>query len=250
MKFYLGVHHPSKATIVNIPWFISVMSLRGRKSKLDCRDWMLDSGGFTQIGQHGEYQISEAEYLEIIERRQPNYAFCQDWMCEARILEKTGLTVTDHQQLTLESYLSMDKQSNFVQPVLQGWTPKQYADHVKMYQKAGVDMGKLFGVGTVCSRNNNAPVIHEILQCIQDACPNIRLHGFGLKTTAFMDWHIVSMLESADSMAWSLKGRYDKLCSWCPNKACQNCLEYALLWRKKVLYEIKKCEKQYKYSLN
>lgn len=244
MKFYLGTHQPYFANRVNIPWFISIVRILKRNEKLQGQDWILDSGGFTQVGKLGEYQISEDEYLDSIALHQPNCAFCQDWMCEAHILEKTGLTVVEHQERTLESYLSLSKRSHRIRPVLQGWTPRQYAEHVTMYRKAGVDMGQLFGVGTVCSRNGNSSAIRKVLQSIHDAQSRIRLHGFGLKTTALMNWHIVSMLESADSMAWCRDGSNKKLCSWCPNKSCSNCLEYALLWRKKVLHGINRCEKQ------
>ncbi len=240
MIFYLGTHMPNHAETVNIPWFVSVARLVDRKSKLKCKDWIMDSGGFGMILAQGKYTISPEQYTKIIEYQQPRLAFCQDWMCEPFIMEKTGKTVQDHQGLTIKSYLQLRELSPLVRPVLQGWAPTDFASHVRQYADAGVDMSQLFGVGTVCSRNGSTMGIYTILKAIHDAQPGIKLHGFGLKTTAFHDWDVVNMLESADSMAWSSRGRRDKLCPWCSQKSCAHCMEYALVWRKKVLQGINK----------
>jgi hypothetical protein len=42
---------------------------------------------------------------------------------------------------------------------------------------------------------------------IKNARPDLKLHGFGLKTTALASPFIRSMLETADSMAWSFHAR-------------------------------------------
>ena len=246
MKFYLGTHMPNWLPIVNVPWFVSVTRLLDRKSTLRGQDWIMDSGGFTQIAQYGKYVIHENKYIECIEKHQPRLAFCQDWMCEPMMFEKTKLTVQAHQEKTIESYLSMKSKTDLVRPVLQGWMPQDFASHVTMYQQANVDMNQLFGIGTVCSRNGDTSSIYSILAAIKRKEPNIRLHGFGLKTSAFWDWHIADYLESADSMAWSARGRRDKLCKWCTQKSCTHCMEYALLWRRKVLQGINRTHKQLK----
>lgn len=246
MKFYLGTHMPDWPQAVNIPWFISVSRVINRVKPVMGLDWIMDSGGFTQIGSYGEYTISEQDYINSIDRHSPNFAFCQDWMCEPHVLQKTGLTVFRHQELTLKSYILLSKYRPIViRPVLQGWTAKQFSQHVRMYRDAGVDMSQLFGVGTVCSRNNDDMAIYRILKAIHDTCPGIRLHGFGLKTTSLHNGNVVSMLESADSMAWSSRGRRTKICTWgCPRKHCGNCLEFALLWRKRVLSGINRTQRQ------
>lgn len=240
MKFYLGTHQPAWLGVVNIPWFVSVMRLLDRKGRIYPVglpvDWCLDSGGFSQILAHGKYTVSEDKYLQVIDRFGPPIAFCQDWMCESVMLEKTGLTVRDHQQLTTESYLRLSTNCPVMRPVLQGWTPADYVRHAYEYANAGVDMGQLFGLGTVCSRNGSDDAPMLILLALHDAFPGIRLHGFGLKTSALWNTAVTSRLESADSMAWSSRGRRMKLCPWgCSSQSCANCMEYALLWRKHVV---------------
>jgi hypothetical protein len=196
----------------------------------------MDSGGFTMLLNHGRFTVSEGEYLEHIDRHNPRRAFCQDWMCEPFILEKTGLTIRDHQERTLDSYLSLSAQDSRIAPVLQGWGPSDYVRHVRMYEDAGVALDQLFGLGTVCSRNGSIESIQWILTNIKAVAPEIKLHGFGVKTTALSALHHV--LDSADSMAWSSRGRRDKLCAWCGKRSCAHCLEYALLWRRKVLDQL------------
>ena len=234
MKFYLGTDNPAQAEQVRIPWMLSVTRLRNRKTPLDCGEWLMDSGGFTMLLNHGRFTVSEVEYLECIDRHNPRLAFCQDWMCEPFIVEKTGLTVREHQERTLASYLSLSSQDSRIAPVLQGWGPSDYVDHIEMYRAAGVDLAQVFGLGTVCSRNGSIEAIQWILTTIKKAAPEMKLHGFGVKTTALSALH--HMLDSADSMAWSSRGRRDKLCSWCDKRSCAHCLEYALLWRRKVLH--------------
>ena len=237
MKFYLGTHMPNFVTLVSIPWFVSVTRILKRKALLS-GDWMLDSGGFTQIQKYGKYDITEQVYLDVIELQKPSIAFCQDWMCESYIIEKTGLSVLENQKRTLESYLTLSTFSNRIRPVLQGWNPEDYVKHLQTYKKAGVSIHQLFGVGTLCSRNGKPEIIRNILKAIISEQPKIKLHGFGIKTVSLIANQ--DLFWSADSMAWSIAGRLKPLgCKGCPVKSCANCLEYALLWRKKNLYLMK-----------
>jgi len=237
MKFYLGTHMPSFVMKVNIPWFVSITRLIRRRSKIE-GDWIMDSGGFTQISRHGRYTISEQQYLDVIDFQQPQMAFCQDWMCEAEILKKTGLTVKDHQDKTLENYLTLSTFTDRIRPVLQGWWPQDYVRHLRDYKKAGVNIHQLFGVGTVCSRNGSPEETRAIFSAILAEESRLKLHGFGVKTESLVASQ--DLLWSADSMAWSTRGRHTKYCGNCPTKSCANCMEFALLWRKKVLHDIKK----------
>ncbi|GAG81407.1 unnamed protein product, partial [marine sediment metagenome] len=209
-KFYLGTHMPNFVELVNIPWFVSVTRVIDRKTRLS-GDWMLDSGGFTQIQKYGKYNISEEKYLDVISIQNPGIAFCQDWMCEPVMLKKTGLTVKDHQEKTLESYLSLSRKSSSIRPVLQGWNKSDYVYHLQKYKKAGVNTNQLFGVGTICSRNGNPTAIREILKGILYEEPKLRLHGFGVKTDSLVACQ--DLLERADSMAWCYTAwKMEKLC--------------------------------------
>jgi hypothetical protein len=67
--------------------------------------------------------------------------------------------------------------------------------------------GAWVGVGSVWKRNGNPRAIAAVLLAIKGARPDLRLHGFGLKTTALADPLVRAQLETADSMAWSIHAR-------------------------------------------
>lgn len=233
MKFYLGLHQPGDAEKIRLPVFVSMARMIGRKAPLKHDDWIMDSGGFSMISTNGRYTVSEQQYLSCIRNHNPALAFCQDWMCEPFMLQKTGLTIHEHQRRTVDSYISLHAQDGRIRPVLQGWHSDDYLRHIEMYDRAGVSLEQLYGVGTVCSRNGDPGTILQILATIKAAAPKMQLHGFGVKTESLST--CAALLASADSMAWSSRGRRTKVCAWCDKQSCANCLEFALLWRRNVL---------------
>jgi hypothetical protein len=211
MRFYVGLHQPSDAQHFRAA-FVSVNRLRNRKSDFAVGDWIMDSGAFTEISKHGEYRHGVEEYAAQIRRWKTCgnmiAAVSQDYMCEPWILGKTGLTVADHQRLTIERYdalLACDTGA-CIMPVLQGYRPSDYQDHIRAYGDR-LAHGAYVGVGSVCKRNGNPAAILAVLDAIKALRPDLRLHGFGLKTTALMCAPIVALLHSADSMAWSFAAR-------------------------------------------
>lgn len=215
MRFFTGLHQPSDARHFDSA-FISVNRLRGRKSPMVAREWIMDSGAFTEISTHGRYRHSVAEYAAEIRRWATNgsgrllAAVAQDWMCEPFIVAKTGLSVERHQVLTVERYdalMAEDTAGVYVLPVLQGFEPSDYVRHIEMYGARLDEPSAWVGVGSICKRNGNPRAIAAVLLAIKRARPDLRLHGFGLKTTALADGLVRSLLFTADSMAWSFHAR-------------------------------------------
>jgi hypothetical protein len=173
----------------------------------------MDSGAFTEISTYGHYRSTAAEYAAEIRRWSKNgnllAAVAQDYMCEPFIVAKTGLSVKRHQELTVARYdelLSADTGGVYILPVLQGYAPADYIRHVDMYgTRLSPDMW--VGVGSICKRNGDPQAIQAVLSAVKSTRPDLRLHGFGLKTTALGDPWIQSMLYTADSMAWSYSAR-------------------------------------------
>lgn len=138
MKFYTGMFHAHTADKVDRA-FISVNVLKKRKSGFPVKEWIMDSGAFTTINKHGGYPEPVSEYAKEIKRWKGNgnliAAVSQDYMCEAWMLEKTGLTVNDHQRLTIERYdqLIAEDTGVCIMPVLQGYDPQDYLKHLEMY---------------------------------------------------------------------------------------------------------------------
>jgi hypothetical protein len=163
------------------------------------------------------------------------HAAIQDWMVEPFVLAKTGLTLQEHQDRTIDSYgelLALAPEVPWL-PVLQGWLPGDYLRHLEGYDRAGFDLRRvpLVGVGSVCRRQHTEEAA-AILRLLRQR--RLRLHGFGLKLQGLVK--ASGWLTSADSMAWSFDAR--RRPTWCGSTThlnCANCLPYALHWRARVV---------------
>lgn len=250
MKFYLGTHCTPWLTRTLAPLFISHRRLVGRNStypRAIC-EWALDSGGFSELGLFGAWETTPGDYVASVRRYveeigRMEWASIQDWMCEPVMLNKTGLSVAEHQARTVDSLLRLQDLAPEVHwtPVLQGWDPEDYFRHVDSYYSAGVDLHRFtpVGIGSVCRRQHTSEVEAVIRRL---AGQGLRLHGFGFKLLGAR--RVGDALWSADSMAWSLQARWEAKppeCAWKPHKNCANCLRYALRWRHKVLEASEQC---------
>jgi hypothetical protein len=238
-RFYLGAHHADWLNKADVPLFISATTLKKCKTlPRASAPWALDSGGFTELSLHGAYRSSAREYASTVRTWQHeigkmDFAAPQDWMCEVEVLERTGLSVPEHQARTTRNYIELVSAAPDVpwMPVLQGWTHRDYWQHVDAYYAAGVDLAALprVGVGTVCKRQKT---MHAALLLSLLSSDGFKLHGFGFKLTGLRA--AADYVESADSMAWSYGARYQPPIPGHTHKSCSNCLEYALEWRASV----------------
>lgn len=231
MTFYVGLHHPADARHFENA-FVSVNALKSRKGHFCPRRWIMDSGAFSEIANHGRFRTSVSAYAQRIHR----WSYCgimvaavaQDWMCEPHIFTGcpkrcrrlgqkpcgpmctwgTELSVMEHQRLTIERYdelLPLCRNVTLI-PVLQGYQLHEYLEHLEAYGDR-ITEGMWVGVGSVCKRNTNVAEIERILSAIKEKRPDLRLHGFGLKITALGSPLVRSLLHSSDSMAWSRAAR-------------------------------------------
>ncbi len=212
MIFYPGLHQPSDAHRFKRA-FVSVNRVRERKKAVGAKAWIMDSASFTEIEKYGCYRHDVDHYSGVINRwAAPGSglvcAVAQDYMCEPFILGRTGLSVVEHQRLTIERYdalLSLVA-GTYLMPVLQGFAIAEYLDHIDQYGSR-LAQGAYVGVGSVCKRNINIQQIEVILSAIRNKRPDLRLHGFGVKTTSLSSGIVRDCLFSADSMAWSYAAR-------------------------------------------
>lgn len=251
LSFYLGAHQPSWLTKCRgVPLFVSHARLVNyRTLPRAVTHWALDSGAFSEIKEHGRWRMSPAEYVDRVKRYdreigRMGWAAPQDWMCEPWMIERTGLSVREHQERTVENFVDVcrlweqwdpsvrpiDQASCPFMPVLQGWSLADYWTCIDLYAQAGVRLADypLVGLGSVCRRQ----ATEEIGTIVRSLGAVLPLHGFGVKIeglAAYGKW-----LTSADSMAWSLDGRHTPGCR--PGHQSEaNCLDFALAWRVRVL---------------
>ena len=225
-----------------MPLFLSRRRLAGRKTLPRARGpWALDSGGYTELSTFGRWTVTVDQYIRevreyVLQIGNMRFAVSMDWMCEPWIVAKTGLTVEEHQRRTTQNYQELLAKAPEVPwvPVLQGWSITDYWRHEEMYARAGVDLAALpvVGVGSVCRRQGSvgASVILGTL-----AASRLRLHAFGFKVAGLK--LSAGAVVSADSLAWSFSARRRPALPECrsEHKSCQNCLRYALQWRRRLL---------------
>jgi len=242
-RFFLGTHHPhwlSDSRFADVPLFVSHRTLaRYKRLPRAVGLWALDSGGFTELSMHGRWTVTPRDYARAVLRYRAEvggmvWAAPQDWMCEPWITRKTGFTVAEHQRRTVDSVGELRALGVPVIPVLQGWAPREYHQHVDAYDRAGIDLRaeSTVGLGSVCRRQATAEAA-RIVRTL--AARGLRLHGFGFKSDGLRAVH--DELASADSLAWSFRARRSPPLPECVgrHKSCANCPRFALRWRAKLL---------------
>lgn len=258
MKFYLGSPEVHWLRLAGVPLCVSRCRLARLKTWPEAAaEWLLDSGGFSELALRGGWGLSASAYVSEVRRYRDavgrlEWAAPQDWMCEPGMIAKTGLSVREHQRRTVENFLDLKASAPDLPffPVLQGWQLEDYLRHVEDYERVGVRLSRepLVGVGSVCRRQHTGQV-EDILGVLAGA--GARLHAFGAKVKGLEKTG--DLLVSADSMAWSLAARKDgERLPECRHRArtCANCLRWALQWRSEVLRAVAPpCGRQLRLSL-
>jgi hypothetical protein len=244
VKFYLGIHQANWLEETTVPCFISYAQVRTwRVWRTVTAPWVLDSGGFTQLRKHGGWTFTPEQYAREVGFLHSlwdglEWVAPMDWMCEPEQVKRTGLTVVEHQYRTLLNFLTLRQLlGTLVAPVLQGWTPDEYEQHISMYDHAGVDLAaeRIVGVGSICRRYQD----DKIAAVLAALAPyDLTMHGFGVRGPALIK--NAHLLASADSLAWSFDGMFNRLPGHeLLHKNCANCLPYGLQWREDLLTRVK-----------
>jgi hypothetical protein len=247
--FYLTTHMPGWLwnPAVDFPLFISHSRLRPYKTlRPAVTRWALDSGGYTEITEHGRWRQTTAEYCADVAQYASrigrlDWAAPQDWLCTPGALQATGLAVAEHVNRTVTSYAELvtlwprysDLPCPFI-PVLQGWRLEDYLRCASLYATAGVDLAAcaVVGIGSIAARQGT-PEAEQVITTFADR--GLAIHGFGVKTLGLRSYGLD--LASADSLGWSYRGRRVPGCSG-SHKTEANCLTFARAWRSQVLAEL------------
>lgn len=244
MKFYLGTHMPSWLEQVDVPLFVSHVRLKGRATlPRAIGPWALDSGAFSEVALTGGFTTTASQYVAAVRRYRDeignlDWAAPQDHMCEPWVLAKSRIatTVAAAQAWTVGNYVQLrgtDPTLPIV-PVLQGQTLGDYRRHADLYDRAGIDLTaeRTVGLGSVCRRQATSEIANLVAALEADG---LRLHGFGVKADGLRRYGWC--LRSADSMAWSYRGRRIRPCPHGRAASCANCLPHALAWRQRVVVD-------------
>ncbi len=238
--FYLGTHRPHWLARPVPPLFVSHRRLRGYKTlPIAAGRWALDSGGYTELDRFNGWVTTVDEYVAAVRRYRDeignlDWAAPMDWLCVPSMVEKTGLSVLEHQERTVANLVELRGRAPdlpFI-PVLQGWAVADYERCIDLYGQAGVDLAcePIVGVGSVAARQATLET-DDIMRCV--AGRGISIHAFGVKTRGLANF--ADVLTSADSMAWSYDARRSPPMAGCSHRSCANCIDYALRWRERLL---------------
>ena len=112
----------------------------------------------------------------------------------------------------------------------QGYEPEEYAKHTRDLSPH-LEEQEWVGVGSVCRRQGQPVQVARVISAILGVRPDLRLHGFGVKTTALTDASVALRLHSVDSMAWSYAARRNRFRE---EPRSRNSLETCLEWLRRV----------------
>lgn len=236
-------------------FMFSFKRIRNRKDKIPTmpnQRWIMDSGAFSEISLNGKYTYSVDEYLNCVLENEPNIFVTMDWMCEPHIIEKTGLSIKDHLNRTIDAHIKikekidhMNIKSDFM-GTIQGWKIDDYLKCIDMLKEHGL-IEEHLGIGSICRRNADKEIL-KIIKTIHGELPNVKLHGFGIKLSLLKSVVANKLLHSCDSMAWSFAGRKvkKKPCIDCHSKCknCANCHIFMSDWLEKINQRMEKWEHQ------
>jgi hypothetical protein len=215
VEFYLGAHRLNWCWEGRArgPLFVNLHLLLARKGPMlpATVDVGFDSGGYTEIVDHGGWRWDAAEHVRLMRRAhvelgRVRIAAIQDWLCTPQALARTGLSVAEHQARTTRSYLDLRDSAPEVNwcPVLQGLEPEDYWRHRDGYEAAGVDLASVerVMVGSIAARDDE-PGIQAVMRDL--ACSGLLLHALGAKGLGLAALGL--RIASADSLAWSARGK-------------------------------------------
>ncbi|MFE1323691.1 hypothetical protein [Streptomyces sp. NPDC058741] len=253
MRFYLTTHKRHWVKLTNVPLFLKSEHFAAAAKLYPARGrYAVDSGGFSELQRHGRWTRSPRQYVDDLRRIWEyvgpyDWAAGQDWMCEDLIIHGgtagplkfagTHLSVPEHQRRTVHNFLDLRSLAPTLRiiPTLQGRTVAEYHACADLYESYGVDLRQepTVGLGSVCrlqSTKQGAAIVTAM------AARGYRLHGFGFKILGLE--RVGHLLASADSAAWSYHARKRPPLPGHPHKNCANCIDYALMWRTRVISAI------------
>lgn len=177
-------------------------------------DVALDSGGFVAAARYGDYRWTVDDYLDLVQSHRWSWWAALDMCCEPEIAADRPLRLL---RLAATARLLAECRSearrrglDMPMPVLQGWTPDEYALCASRLPIA--EWPDLVGLGSVCRRPLKGPTgLLAVLEAVDAVLPShTRLHLFGVKSSALRELAAHPRVASVDSMAWDFAARVER----------------------------------------
>jgi len=177
-------------------------------------DAALDSAGFVAAARYGDYRWTVEEYFELVQAHPWAWYSSLDFCCEPEVagdrplrllrMAATAAMLGRCRREALERGLPPPM------PVLQGWTPDEYAQCASWLPLS--TWPSMVGIGSVCRRAVlGKDGIAAILAAVDDVLPlHCKVHLFGVKSAALEALGGHPRIASVDSMAWDAAARAER----------------------------------------
>lgn len=180
-------------------------------AQFDGLDAALDSAGFVAAAHYGDYRWTVEDYLDLVAAHPWAWWSSMDMCCEPEVAGDRPLRLL---RIAATAYLlgqcrreATDRGLSMPMPILQGFEPRDYALCAQWLPL--LEWPRLVGLGSVCRRHVHGP--HGLLAVLEAVDrvlpPHVRLHLFGVKSSALQLLAGHPRIESCDSMAWDLAAR-------------------------------------------
>lgn len=179
--------------------------------QLDGLDAALDSAGFVAAVRYGDYRWTVDDYLDLVASHHWTWWAAMDMCCEPQIAEDRPLRLlriaATAALLWQCSRAARERGLPEPMPVLQGWTAAEYlqcAEWLPLWDWPG-----LVGIGSMCRRAvGGSDGVLAILDAVDRVLPpHVKVHLFGVKSTALDRVVHHPRVASMDSMAWDVRAR-------------------------------------------
>ena len=180
-----------------------------------------------------DYAAAVARYYRV-SSAVSDFAAPQDWMCEPFIIERSGLSVREHQERTVTSYLELrqDRPEPAIHSCLAGVASRRLPSPVPTCTPpTGVDLATLplTGLGSVCRRQSTtrSPPSSPSWPAAAFACT-----GSGSRPAAcHLYGHLLALPPTQKRWPVTPRAGHRPLPGCTGHKNCANCLVYATRWR-------------------
>ena len=252
VKFYYGAASGSSRKALRKMEEPNVMinyATENNKPWTGIENLFIDSGGYSFMLGKGEYETTNREYLEFIEKHQPELFALRDYPCEPNVLKKHDRTVKDHQKMTIAKHkelLELMKEYDIDSKplsVIQGWRIEDYLNHIERIKKQDL-ITEHIGIGSICRRGHDEEIRKIILEIDKTLPEHCKIHAFGVKSNVLRFLDVCKVLYSADSMAYEYSEMYGKRVSGTNSKTFRDSTMAYLKFKKEINLMIKSNESQ------
>lgn len=174
-------------------------------------DAALDSAGYVAAVKYGDYRWSVSEYMDLAQAHPWAWYASMDYCLEPQVANDRPLRLL-RMAATAQLLGQCNREADLrgmprPMPVIRGWNASEYEESASWLPL--VKWPDLVGVGSVCRRSlHGEHGIFNVVQTLDRVLPpHVKLHLFGVKSSALEAIGGHRRIAAVDSMAWDFGAR-------------------------------------------